>query len=104
MRCLDVLKSVAGWFTLPCLKLVKLSSIVLLLHLSGLLWGGADWLAARGIGKERSVGKLVGVPHNTGHLTHDKKEEDFFYYIYIYISIFSLNFLFVSIGANICSL
>ena len=52
MRCLEVLSSVAGCFTLP---LFKAGQLVQQWVASSSLWAGAGWLAARVIGRKNSV-------------------------------------------------
>ena len=52
MRCLDVLSSVAGCFTLP---LSKAGQLVQHWVASSSFWAGAGWWAARVIGRESSA-------------------------------------------------
>ena len=52
MRCLEVLSSVAGCFTLP---LFKAGQLVQQWVASSSLWAGAGWLAARVIGRKNSA-------------------------------------------------
>ena len=55
MRCLDVLSSVAGCFTLP---LSKAGQFVQQWVASLSFWAGAGWWGARVIGREISVGLI----------------------------------------------
>ena len=66
MRCLDILSSVAGCFTLP---LFKAGQLVQQWVASSSLLAGAGWWAARVIGRENSV-SLTSTPPSSPPYLH----------------------------------